>query len=308
MIRMFVFKNKQSSFEMGNITFGGNPGEFPTILIGGLFFKGQDIVENTRKGTFNEVLTKEWINIAESMSERTGHPLILQLYGRTEEAIENHISWISENFEGPFIFESINSKTRVRGLEYCQESGLFNRAIFNSINISSTDTEKEAIQNSSLETAISLGWSPKATSLEERMQTIKEIVETTRDLGVKNIIVDPGTMPVGAGYGLELRTLLAMKSDLGLPSCLAPHNAPSAWNFIKQNDFNQESLHTASVVASTVAAQLFTADCIMFGSLVRSEEVFTAVALIGNAISAAIAEAYHTLDIDRDLFEPKTFQ
>ena len=305
---MFVFKNKQSSFKLGNITFGGNPGEFPTILIGGLFFKGQDIVENTRKGTFNEVLTKEWINIAESMSERTGHPLILQIYGRTEDAIENHISWISENFEGPFIFESINPKTRVRGLEYCQESGLFNRAIFNSINISSTDAEKEAIQNSSLETAISLGWSPKATSLEERMQTIKDIVETTDTLGVKNIIADPGTMPVGAGYGLELRTLLAMKSELGLPSCIAPHNAPSAWSFIKQNDFNQESLHTASVVASTVAAQLFTADCIMFGSLVRSEEVFTAVALIGNAISAAIAEAYHTLDIDRDLFEPKTFQ
>ena len=140
------------------------------------------------------------------------------------------------------------------------------------------------------------------------MQTIKEIVETTRGLGVKNIIVDPGTMPVGAGYGLELRTLLAMKSDLGLPSCLAPHNAPSAWSFIKQSDLDKESLHTASVVASTVAAQLFTADCIMFGSLARSEEVFTAVALIGNAISAAIAEAYHTLDIDRDLFEPKTFQ
>ena len=140
------------------------------------------------------------------------------------------------------------------------------------------------------------------------MQTIKEVVETTSNLGIDNIIVDPGTMPVGAGYGLELRTLLAMKSNLGLPSCIAPHNAPSAWNFIKRDEFNQESLHTSAVVASTVAAQLFTADSIMFGSLVRSKDVFTAVALIGNAISAAIAEAYHSLDMDRELFEPKTFQ
>jgi tetrahydromethanopterin S-methyltransferase subunit H len=305
---MFVFKKAQTSFKIDNITFGGNPGVFPTILIGGLFFKGQDVVENTRKGTFDKNLALEWINTALSMSYETGHPLVLQVYGRTEEAIENHISWVSDNFEGPFIFESINPKARIRGLAYCRESGLSSRTIFNSINISTTDAEKEAIQNVSLETAIALGWSPKATSLEERMQTIKEVVETTSNLGIDNIIVDPGTMPVGAGYGLELRTLLAMKSNLGLPSCIAPHNAPSAWNFIKRDEFNQESLHTSAVVASTVAAQLFTADSIMFGSLVRSKDVFTAVALIGNAISAAIAEAYHSLDMDRELFEPKTFQ
>lgn len=305
---MFVFKNNQISFELGDIHFGGSPGEHPTILVGGLFFKGQPIVNNTRDGTFDEKMALDWINTGISMVQHTGHPLILQIYGRTEKAIERHILWVSENFDGPFMFESINSKTRIRGIELCQEVGLSDRAIFNSINISMKPEEEVALRNSPLETAVVLGWSPKATSLEERMNIIKEQISVANQIGVKNVIVDPGTMPVGAGYGLEHRTLLAIKTELGRPTCLAPHNAPSAWNFIRQSEFNNESIHLATVVASSIAAQLFASDCIMYGSMIRTKEVFTSVALIGNAISSAIAEANHVLGLDRDLFDPPTFQ
>ncbi len=305
---MFVFKKEQVTFNLGEISFGGNPGENPTILVGGLFFKGQPIVKNTREGTFDEAMALDWLNTGMTMTELTGHPLVVQVYGRTEKAIERHIAWIAENFDGPFMFESVNSKTRKRGIEFCQESGLSDRAIFNSINISMKPEEKDALKDSSLETAVVLGWSPKSTSLEERMDVIKEMVGVASLTGIKNIIVDPGTMPVGAGYGLENRTLLAIKSELGYPTCLAPHNAPSAWKFTKQSDFDDESIHNATVVASSIAGQLFTADCVMYGSMIRTREVFTSVALIGNAISSAVAEANHVLGLERDLFDPPTFQ
>jgi tetrahydromethanopterin S-methyltransferase subunit H len=305
---MFVFKKEQQTFDFGGVTVGGNPGAHPTVLIGGLFFKGQPIVQDTREGLFDKALALEWVDTANTMVEKTGHPLMIQAYGRTPQAMENHLTWLSENFDGPIMFESTNSKARKRAIEFCEEIGLTERAIYNSINLSMKDDEKEVLTNSALDKAVVLGWSPRATSLNERMKTIQEMLELSHDLGIEKVLVDPATMPVGAGYGLEYRTILAVKSELGLPTCLGPHNAPSAWRFIKQPGFDDESTHMATVVASTVTSQVFATDSIMYGSMVRTKEVFAAVALISNAIATAIAEANNVLGIDRELFVPPTYE
>ena len=128
---MFVFKKEQQSYDFGGITVGGHPGENPTALIGGLFFKGQPIVGDTREGLFDKTLTMDWINTGISMVEKTGLPLMIQAFGRTPKAMENHLSWLSENFDGPIMFESTNSEARIRGVEYAEEAGLKHRLIYN---------------------------------------------------------------------------------------------------------------------------------------------------------------------------------
>ncbi len=305
---MFVFKKEQQSYDFGGVTIGGHPGENPTVLIGGLFFKGQLIVEDTREGSFDKTLALEWVNTASSMVEKTGLPLMIQAYGRTPIAMENHLSWLSEHFDGPIMFESTNSKARKRAIEFCDETGLNNRVIYNSINLSMKEEEKEALKTSTLNMAVVLGWSPRATSLPERMETITKMVELSKELGIEKILVDPGTMPVGAGYGLEHRTILAVKSELGVPTCLGPHNAPSAWRFIKEPGFDDESTHMATIIASTVASQVLATDSIMYGSMIRTKEVFAAVALISNAMATAAAEANNALGIERELFDPPTYE
>lgn len=305
---MFVFKKEQKTFDFGGVTIGGHPGEHPTVLIGGLFFKGQPIVKDTREGTFDKSLALEWIETATNMMEKTGHPIIIQAFGRTPAAMEKHLSWLSENFDGPIMFESTNIQARQRAIEYSDEVGLHERLIYNSINLSMKDEEKEALKRSRLDMAVVLGWSPRAASLSDRIKTINDMLGVANELGIVKILVDPATMPVGAGYGLENRTMIAVKAELGLPTCLGPHNAPSAWRFIRQPGFNDESTQTAAIIASTVAAQLFAADSIMYGSMIRTKEVYTAVALISNAIATAVAEANGVLGIDRHLFDPPTYE
>jgi tetrahydromethanopterin S-methyltransferase subunit H len=305
-MELFVFKKLQQAYDFSGITIGGQPGENPTVLIGGLFFKGQPVVLDTREGNFDKRLTREWIDTAASMVEKTGHPLMIQVYGRTPTAMENHLNWVAENFQGPILFESTNAAARQRAIEYCDESGLHERVIYNSINLSMKETEKEVLRNSSLSMAVVLGWSPRATSLPERMKTIKEMLEFSESLGIKKILIDPATMPVGAGFGLEYRTTIAVKSELGLPTCLAPHNASSAWHFIKQPILDIESIHTSALVASIIASQLFATDAIMYGSMIRTKEVFSSVSLISNAMATAIAEANSVIGLDRPLFDPPT--
>jgi tetrahydromethanopterin S-methyltransferase subunit H len=305
---MFVFKKPQQVFEFGGIRIGGNPGENPTTLVGGLFFTGQPVVNNTRDGTFDEALAQVWVDTGGEMSSRTGHPLIIQAYGRTPLAMERHLSWLSEHFDGPIMFESTNPAARLRAIEYSQETGLTPRIIYNSINMATKQEELNLLKSTSLDSAVVLGWSPRATSLEDRLETIRSAIRLAESTGIKKMLVDPATMPVGAGFGLEYRMLLAIKSEFGLPTCLAPHNAPSAWNFLREEDLSGEPMHLASVVASTAVAQIMAADCIMYGSMIRTKEVFVAVALIGNAIAASAAEANHALGSDRDLFQPLTFE
>ena len=305
---MFVFKKEQQSYDFGGVTIGGHPGENPTVLIGGLFFKGQPIVQDTREGLFDKALALEWVNTATAMVEKTGHPLMIQAFGRTPTAMENHLSWLSEHFDGPIMFESTNAGARKRAIEFCDEVGLNERAIYNSINLSMKEDEKEVLKNSTLNSAVVLGWSPKATSLSERMETISDMLTLSKDLGIEKVLVDPATMPVGAGYGLEHRTILAVKSELGLPTCLGPHNAPSAWSFLKQPDFDNESTHLATIVASIATSQVLATDSIMYGSMKRTKEVFAAVALISNAMASAITEANNVLGLDRKLFDPPTYE
>ncbi|MHA1577941.1 MAG: hypothetical protein ACTSU3_11330 [Candidatus Thorarchaeota archaeon] len=303
-----MFKKEQIAYDFGNVRIGGNPGENPTVLIGGLFFKDQPIVLNSSAGVYDPILAKEWVDAGTSVAEKTGHPLVIQVFGLTANAMEKHLSWLADNFEGTFMFESTDSKARKRGIEFCDDAGLSDRAIYNSINPSTKSDELKQLKNSSLNMAVVLGWSPKATSLQERMETIKTAVETARNSGIEKMVIDPATMPIGAGYGLDLRTVLAIKSELGLPTCLGPHNAPSAWKFIKQVGFDDEPTRLSAIVASTVIAQLMATDCVMYGSMARSKEVFTSVALVGNAISSAVAESNRVLGIDRPLFEPITFE
>jgi tetrahydromethanopterin S-methyltransferase subunit H len=305
---MFVFKKEQQIYDFGGVQIGGHPGENPTVLIGGMFFKGQPIVDDTREGTFDKDLAKEWIEVGNLMQSETGHPLILEVYGRTPQAIERHLAWTADNFDGPIMFESVNSRARIRGIEYCDEAGLSNRTVFNSIMTSMKPEEQEALKNSRMDKAVVLGWSPKTVSLAERMEVIMDLLTTAGDLSIDKVLVDPGTVPIGAGYGLGYRTNLAIKSELGLPTCLAPHNAPSAWDFLKRPEFNLPETHTSAVVASTVAAQLFATDAIFFGSMIRAREVFTAVSLMANAMFSALGEANRAMGIDRALFDPESLK
>jgi tetrahydromethanopterin S-methyltransferase subunit H len=304
---VFIFKKEQQAYDFGGVTIGGHPGEHPTTLIGGLFFKGQSIVEDTREGRFDKKEAKSWIDDGVTMSEKTGHPLIVEAYGRTGEAMRSHISWLADNWDGPFMFESVTAAGRVAGMEYTAEVGLQERAVFNSITLAMKDEEKAALRASKLDKGVVLGWSSGATSLTERMDTIMESLTLAGELGTEKVLVDPATMPVGAGYGLEFRTTLAIKSELGLPTLLAPHNAPSAWGFLRDLELSEESGRSASVIAATVSAQLFATDAIMYGSMARTKEIFTAVSLTANAIYSAMNEANRAIGVERPMFSPKSF-
>ncbi len=301
---MFVFKRKQTVIDLGGVRFGGQPGENPTALAGGVFFKGQPIIKNPEKGTFDKEMLIRWIQKMEEMMALTDHPGLLQIYGSTPKAIINHIMWITDHWEGPFTFESIDSLTRIRAIEYVAEAGLQHRAIFNSINISTSPEELNKIRSCRIQAAIVLGWSPQTKGLDDRMKVIRNQISKCEKIGVKKIIVDPASLPIDVGYGLEWRTNIAIKSEMGYPISNGAYNAPSTWKFFKDNKGDKVT-RTAILIAAVTAAKLSCVDLISYGSLERVKEIFAAVAFIENGVVRSVAEALTTMGVSINLFTPR---
>ena len=61
---MFKFEKKQEVFDIYGVKVGGQPGEYPTVLAGTIFYAGHNIISDENKGIFD----KE-IGLKESMEQ-----------------------------------------------------------------------------------------------------------------------------------------------------------------------------------------------------------------------------------------------
>ena len=51
---MFKFDKKQEVFDINGVKLGGQPGQYPTVLVGSMFYNRHNIVSDEDKGTFDK--------------------------------------------------------------------------------------------------------------------------------------------------------------------------------------------------------------------------------------------------------------
>ena len=71
---MFSFTKDQKVLEISGVKIGGQPGLIPTVLFGGLFFKGEPDYKKT----------KQLIDNMLDLSNRTGNPAIPDFFIKKE--------------------------------------------------------------------------------------------------------------------------------------------------------------------------------------------------------------------------------
>ena len=134
---MFKFDKKQEVFEIGGVKFGGQPGEYPTVLVSTMFYGRHKIVTDEDKGIFDRAAAETLWNTQVSMSDATGNPYVNQIVGETPEAIIRYIDWfVGLEDKTPFLIDSSAGNVRAAAAKYCTEIGVADRAIHNSINAS----------------------------------------------------------------------------------------------------------------------------------------------------------------------------
>ena len=292
---MYRFAKDQSVVNVAGVKMGGQPGENPTALCGTIFYQGHRIVEDEDKGAFDEKAAGDLIDRQMALSEETGNPAVLHLYAKTPEAFGRYLDFVEEIWSGPLILDSADSETRIKMANRVSEIGYADRCIYNSISLGMTDREEEALAHSEIDSAILLAYNPADSSVEGTIKALEKggagrgagLIDLARVLGMTNLLIDPGVVPLGDGAGRSIRATVLAKAKFGLPTGSGIHNAVSSWRWLRSKE---RGVRDACDAASAGLEILAGGDFVLYGPIERSEEVFPVAAMTDILVSEAVKD------------------
>ena len=292
---MFKYDKKQEVFEVGGVKFGGQPGQYPTVLVGTMFYARHKIVSDEDKGIFDvEAANKLWQSMVD-MGEITGNPIVNQIVGETPEAMNKYIDWFVElDDKTPFLIDSSAGDVRAAAAAHVTEIGVADRAIYNSINASVDAAEIEAIADSDITSSIVLAFNATDPSVKGRIEILevggtgqeKGMLEVAKDCGITKPLVDVAATPLGAGSGASIRNVIAVKGHFGLPVGGGYHNMASAWDWMRaykkqfETKEQKQAIYMPTDIGTNLVAQILGADYLLFGPIENTDKVFPAAAMV----------------------------
>ncbi|OED30224.1 tetrahydromethanopterin S-methyltransferase subunit H [Methanosphaera sp. WGK6] len=298
---MFKFEKKQEVFDIYGVKIGGQPGEYPTVLAGTIFYAGHNILSDENKGVFDKDKAETLLNTMDEMTDKTGNPNIVQVFGATPEALIKYIDFVSEVSDSPFLIDSTSADARIAGSEYVTEAGLAERTIYNSINMSIDDEEIDAITKSDITSSIILGFNPTQPGVDGKISLWEDgsgildkgLLEIAEDCGIFKPLMDVAVTPLGQGGGSAIKTTLNEKSRFGYPAGSGVHNVPSSWDWIKKYKKEYPEVWPVCDVGANIIQQMAGGDFVLFGPIENTRKAFTACAMT----DMFIAEANETIGV-----------
>ncbi|QUH23162.1 tetrahydromethanopterin S-methyltransferase subunit H [Methanobacterium alkalithermotolerans] len=292
---MFRFDKEQVVIDVAGVQVGGQPGEYPTVLAGTIFYGGHSIISDEKAGVFDKDKAEALIKSMEEMSDVTGNPCIVQTFGATPEAIVKYLEFVGDITEAPFMIDSTSAEAKIAGANYAQEAGLAERAIYNSINMSSEQNELDAVKETDISASIVLGFNPMEPGVEGKINIWenggsvldKGLLEMSEECGITKPFMDVAITPLGQGAGPACRTSFAVKSKWGYPVGSGIHNVPSAWDWLRGYKKEHPEAWPVCDIGSNLVQQMAGGDFVLFGPIENSKMAFPACAMADIFIAEA---------------------
>lgn len=293
---MFKFDKEQVVVDVAGMKCGGQPGEYPTALAGTIFYGGHKIISDEKEGIFDKDAAEGLIKNMEEMEDTTGNPCIIQTFGATPEAIVKYLEFVGDISDKPFMIDSTSGDAKAAGATYCQEAGLTDRAIYNSLSMACEEPEIEAVKATDISASIILGFNPMVAGVEGKMDIWETggsvmdqgILALAEECGIDKPFMDVAITPLGQGAGPALRTTFAEKSKWGYPVGSGIHNVPSAWDWLRtyKKTVRKETFHVCDVGSNLIQITVG-GDFCLFGPIENAPDAFPACAMADNFISEA---------------------
>ncbi len=271
---MFSFTKEQKSFTLGDITFGGQPGKFPTVLFGGLFFHSPP---DFLKG-------KESLQLMYVLSRKTGVPAVPDFFIKNVEYIDPVLTLINQSVPtgAPFSVDFTDPTVKIRTLQTLSEVGLLHRTIYNSIHVGITHEEYQALRTWKPAMALLVAFNPKDTSPDGKIEVLengahlteKGLLQMAQDIGITQVLIDTAALAPGQKSGAAIAAIPIVKEEYGLPAGCAIHNVVEKSTWL--SSFQREKMVVD--VASNVNIPVFGGDFALFGPIEHSPYVFPLIA------------------------------
>lgn len=281
------FATQQKTVTIANVTLGGQPGEYPTCLVGSMFYKGHKIFLDREKGSFDQDGAISQLRAMEDIARDTGMQFIVDVVGDSADNLVNYCQFVAdamENKQQPFLMDGLTDEIRVPAINRLVESGLGERLVYNSIEPKITDETIAAIETCKVKNAILLSFDSTMLLPQQKLKLlegwddkigIKEgLIAKASRAGIENCIVDVAVLDMPS-IGIAARTVETVKETLGLPAGCAPSNAIFDCEGIKR--FGDNARITSLVAASAFLAASG-ANFVLFGPIKYCKDVAVAVA------------------------------
>jgi tetrahydromethanopterin S-methyltransferase subunit H len=286
---MRQFSTEQKVCDIGGVKIGGQPGEFPTVLVPSIFQKGDRVFEGVkRKEGFSRERARELLNAAEKCSRETGVPCMADIVANTGEEFKTYIDFLTSVTDMPFCIDAWVMKAKLEGARYCAERGLLDRMFYNSLTNWEKDLETEIreISDMGIKHVLLVAFDPEDQMPTGRITGTQKLLDAIEKTGAQfeSILVDTSAMNAPAVALCSVANRL-IKEKWGFPCASAPSNGSYMWKAAKEM-WGFKGWAGADAALEGIAAAMYH-DMIFSGPMGGSDRVFPAVA-IADAFTATL--------------------
>lgn len=285
---MFKFEKEQKVFDISGVKVGGQPGEYPTVLIGSIFHEKHKIVSDPLRGEFDVAAAESLIKKNEELYDKTGNPFILDVVGLKAEPLIKYIEFVADVADAPFLVDGPSANVRLPAMKRAVEIGLKDRAIYNSLAHSFSSEEVSELKEIGVESSMLLAYDPRNVWAEGRLSILRShsmrmgLLEAADNAGIKNRLVDTAVLDVPS-LGFSAKAISLVKEVYGLPAGCGPANAVVPWEKLKK-EYVSYSYH-AAIASSVVMNVMHNADFILYGPIQFAESIYPSCAMADAVIA-----------------------
>jgi len=287
---LFKFEREQRVLNISNVNVGGQPGEYPTVLIGSIFYEKHRIVSDPFRGEFDRDAAESLIKKQEELLDKTGNPFILDVVGLKPEALVRYIDFVSNVSDAPFLVDGSSADVRIPAMRHAVEAGMGDRAIYNSLDYNVKREEISRLGELGVRSSMLMAYNPKNVWPEGRIEILRGyqgqmgLLEAAEQAGVENILVDTAVLDVPS-IGHAAKAIHLVKSEYGLPSGCGTSNAVTTWGRVRK-EYSHHA-YPACIAGSAIVTIMTYANFVLYGPIEFAETVFPACAMTDAIIAYA---------------------
>lgn len=225
---MHRYSADQSTWKIGNINIGGQPGEYPVVMIGTMFHSGHRLVNDPRRGTFDRDEAKNLLDAEAELSKETGLPRMTHVVGETLPGLMRYIEFVAENSQDPIVIDSSSPEVRNAAFEELKESSIVSRLIYCAL---STESGPEDVDLASSAGGMVLAVHSENGRMrpQRRVEQLQlDVLPLLKEQDGQRVLIDVGVTDM-ASLGWSGQAIQQVKEKTGLPAGCAPMNAFHAW-------------------------------------------------------------------------------
>jgi tetrahydromethanopterin S-methyltransferase subunit H len=296
---MFKYEKPQALFNIGGVKLGGQPGEWPTVMCGSIFYGGHKIVSDAAEGIFDKAAARELLNLEGKLTADFGLQRIPDVVGDTSRALTKYVEFVLESVEGALLVDSASIKTLIETFEHFKGSAVMDRLIYSPVDMHTEPEHFEAITRLGVKNALLLAFSPTAVMPEQKFELLlgkgwKNALDSGTDgdgllfrakqAGIENLMVDVGAIDL-QGTAWSAMAITEVNRKLGLPTGCAPANALFSWQRVHK-DMITGAQQTAAVGAAVYTSTIYSgANFVLYGPMRCCEWAYPACAAADSLVA-----------------------